>query len=200
MAKIIIIAPDGVDVKDAVKLLKGDGHDVDIEEPTPKSLLHIVLGLLGPNAYGFGASYSVGSAAVPPSEKEDDLPPEEEPPPEEEEEVDLSADEDDFHFEAKELDQVTVDGEVIKAVSHGAEHSVLMVTNLTPGPKVTYSLNESVFSFWPVDVDKPMQRVVDVGRREWCTPVELEVQLGEKQELRVGKALLAVLEAQNTSA
>ena len=69
MAKIVIIAPAeaDADVKDAVKMLKAQGHDVDTEEPTPKSLLHIVLGLLGPNAYGFGPAYGYREADAPES-------------------------------------------------------------------------------------------------------------------------------------
>lgn len=194
MAKIVIIAPSDADVKDAAKLLKGDGHDVDIEEPTPKSLLHIVLGLLGPNAYGFGASYSVGSAAVPPS-KEEEEPPEEDTPSEDSgaDIADLGSDEDDFHFESVELGQVKVDGEVINAVSHDADHSVLVVTNMAVGPKTTYALNESVFSFWPADISTPMQRV-DVGHEKWRTSLELAVQQGEKQELQVGRDLISIFE------
>lgn len=202
MAKIVIIAPAEADddIKDAVKMLKAAGHDVDTEEPTPKSLLHIVLGLMGPNAYGFGAGYAYArdtAAEEPPAEdkpKEDD--PEEEAADEAatEEGFDDGADlgGDDFNFES--LGTVTVDGELIEAVTHDSETSVLCVERLVSGAKTTYALNESSFSFWPASVTKPEQRVevlVDKHR----TSVQLPIEESEgKPTLKVGRDLLSMFE------
>lgn len=202
MAKIVIIAPAGAeDVDDAVKLLKAAGHEVETEEPTPKSLLHIVLGLLGPNAYGFGPGY----AYSPGPQADDDL----EGDPEadlgldapddadadplaadepSEDDIEFDASTDDFNFEG-----VTVDGEPIKAVKSDAEHTTLVVEKLILGPKTTYMLNESSFSFWPADQNQPVQRV-DVGASRGTTSLEVVVEQGETQELRIGKDLYNLFE------
>ena len=191
MAKIVIIAPAEADddVKDAVKLLKAAGHDVDTEEPTPKSLLHIVLGLMGPNGYGFGPGYAYlpggGSNTPPPKDEpapEED--PAEEPAPEEDPAA--GGGDDDFNFES--LGTVTVDGELIEAVTFDSETSVLCVESLEAGAKTTYSLNESVFSFFPADATKPTLRVevlVDKHR----TSIELAIKESTKAVLLVGKDL-----------
>lgn len=192
MAKIVIIAPADAtdDVKDAIKMLKAAGHDVDSEEPTPKSLLHIVLGLMGPNAYGFGSgyAYSPGPAA------DEAVGGKDEPEPEEDAAVedgfegdmgDLGAD--DFNFES--LGQVTVDGELIEAVTIDSDSSVLCVQSLIKGGKTTYSLNESTYSFWPANVETPAQRV-DVQVDKHRTSLEIAIQESEdKPVLKVGKDL-----------
>lgn len=196
MAKIVIIAPDDAqdDVKDAVKLLKAAGHDVDTDEPTPKALLHIVLGLMGPNAYGFGAGY--GYTPTGPGAGGGSKDDEQEPAPEDD--VDPDADAgfdddaadlggDDFNFES--LGMVSVDGELIEAVTHNSETSVLAVDKLITGAKTTYALNESIFSFWPASVTEPQQRVeilVDKHR----TSIEIPIVESEgKPTLKVGKDL-----------
>jgi hypothetical protein len=218
MAKIVIIAPAEADddVKDAVKMLKAAGYDVDTEEPTPKSLLHIVLGLMGPNAYGFGAGYAYGPGAGSPPPKDDKPPKDDEDKPDdkdpddtkdpdapEEDNADVTDDgfaddagdlgADDFNFES--LGPVTVDGQLIEAVTHDSETSVLCVEHLISGPKTTYMLNENSFSFWPSSVTKPEQRVevlVDKHR----TSVQLPIQESEgKSTLLVGRDLRSMFEA-----
>jgi hypothetical protein len=194
MAKIVIIAPADADedVKDAVKMLKAAGHDVDTEEPTPKSLLHIVLGLLGPNAYGFGPAYGYREADAP--AKEDDA-----ETKGDEEETDTSVtssdteagdaeiSDDDFNFES--LGMATVDGELIEAVTFNSDTSVLCVEGLTKGAKTTYTLNESTFSFWPSNPEAPAQRV-EVVVEKHRTSMEIAVQEAEaKSVLKVGKDL-----------
>jgi len=196
MAKIVIIAPADADddVKDAVKMLKSAGHDVDTEEPTPKSLLHIVLGLLGPNAYGFGAGYAYAPGAGAKDEPAKDEEPAKEDPPADDADIDADGFDDgadlggdDFNFES--LGTVTVDGELIEAVTHDSETSVLCVERLVKGAKTTYTLNESSFSFWPASAETPQQRVevlVDKHR----TSVELPIEESEgKPTLKVGKDL-----------
>lgn len=196
MSKIVIIAPSDAqsDVDDAAKLLKAAGHEVDIQEPTPKTLLHIVLGLMGPNAYGFGSGYAYtpGADAADEPNSDDEKAIEDEATAEADLEPadDLDgADDievpggDDFNFEGAE-----VDGEPISASFSDEDQSVLIVTELHTGPKTTYKLNESLFSFWPADVEKPLQRV-DAGRGRWHSSLEVEVRLGEAAELKVGKDL-----------
>lgn len=199
MAKIVIIAPSNADVTDAVKLLKGAGYDVDVEEPTPKSLLHIVLGLFGTNAYGFGAGYAVMPGGRDPLTDEEaiedvvtadgttaDL--------DNQGDVDIpSGDDDDFNFEG-----FTVDGEPIKASLSDLPNSVLMVEKLTLGPRATYTLNESAFSFWPADINAPKQRV-DVGASRGHTSLEVTIAQGDTQELKVGKDLQEIFDIKEST-
>jgi hypothetical protein len=201
MSKIVIIAPADVDLKDALKLLKGEGHDVDTEEPTPKSLLHIVMGLLGPNAYGFGSQYAVtGAGAGAPA---DDTEEEEPPPPDEEapeedagEEASDEGSSDDFNFESVELGKIKVDGELIEAVRVKKPTSTLCVSELHLGPKTTYSLNESIFSFWAADVNALTQRVL-IETEKNCTSLEVPVVVAEDHaKLLVGDDLADLFEAE----
>ena len=202
MAKVVIIAPSNVDVSDAIKLLKGAGHDVDIEEPTPKSLLHIVLGLMGPNAYGFGPGYAYtgGPDAV------DDLGlPGEEVPIEGEAtlgdtdpaadldgagDIDIPADDlgdVEFNFEG-----VKVDGNPVSIHLADQDHTTLVVEELLVGPRTTYRLNESTFAFWPNDLSMPMQRV-DVEESRVHTSLEVEIKKGDMTQLLIGRDLLKIL-------
>lgn len=199
MSKIVIIAGADADddVKDAVKLLKAAGHDVDTEEPTPKALLHIVLGLMGPNSYGFGPGYGytpAPSSDTPTDADTPDDPASEDPPVDDtssegdtsSEDADISND--DFNFES--LGVVNIDGELIEAKTHDSETSVLCVEGIVSGPKTTYALNESIFSFWPANQDKPTQRV-EVSVNEHHASVELPVEKAEgKATLLVGRDLL----------
>lgn len=197
MAKIVIIAPAeaDADVKDAVKMLKAQGHDVDTEEPTPKSLLHIVLGLLGPNAYGFGPAYGYREADAPESTDPKDEKGDTTVSPEDDTSksgddagaADTELNDDDFNFES--LGTVTVDGELIEAVTFNSDTSVLCVEGLTKGAKTTYTLNESTFSFWPSNPEVPVQRV-EVVVEKHRTSMEIPVQEAEaKSVLKVGKDL-----------
>ena len=186
-------------------MLKAAGHDVDTEEPTPKSLLHIVLGLMGPNAYGFGAGYAYQRDPVAGTDPkdDDDKPPKDEEP---EKEPDLDAEEessgddesgdlggDDFNFES--LGQAKVDGELIEAVTHDSDTSVLCVEHLSKGAKTTYMLNESSFSFWPASAEKPEQRIEVIVDKHRCS-VEIPIAESEgKSILKVGKDLRSMFEA-----
>ena len=210
MAKIVIIAPAeaDADVKDAVKLLKAAGYDVDTEEPTPKSLLHIVLGLMGPNAYGFGPGYAygpggggdAGGTKDDPGSKDD---PADKPEDDKSDDTDTTDDAaaagfddesgdlggDDFNFES--LGKVTVDGQLIEAITHDSDTSVLCVQGLTKGAKTTYTLNESSFSFWPASITDPVQRVEVIVENK-LTSIEIPIKETheDKSILRVGKDLL----------
>lgn len=189
MAKIVIIAPeDAKDVDDAVKLLKAAGHEVETEEPTPKKLLLMVLGLLGPNAYGFGPGY-----AFSPGPKVDDVEDEptlasdkDEPKGDATEDDELGGGDDDFNFES-----VIVDGEHINAVKTDLDTSVLVVEEFVKGPRSIYTINESKFGFWPANQDIPMQRIgVEYNKRH--TSLEVVVMEGVKQELQIGKDLISL--------
>lgn len=203
MAKIVIIAPSDTDVTDAVKLLKGAGHDVDIEEPTPKSLLHIVLGLMGPNAYGFGSGYAYTPGPEATDDEDEGVPVEgeataggDEPETSDIEEVPDDGEEFDFNFES--IGTVSIDNELVEAVRTNEEQSTLIVTQLAHGPKTSYRLNESAFSFWPHDVANPIQRV-DVHHENVHTSLEVLIKEGEKEQLLVGTELAKTLQLESKS-
>ena len=162
MAKVIIIAPsDAEDIDDAVKILKSAGHDVDVEEPTAKTLLHITLGLFGASAYGFGPQYAVGMGGPSPKPGKDDDKPEKDddaPPEDAEDAEDVGADDTgggDFSFES--LGTVNVDGELMEAVRVKGK-STLAIPGLVVGSRISYTVNESTVSFWPEDLNQPVAR------------------------------------------
>ena len=207
MAKIIIIAPAEADddVKDAVKILKAAGHDIDTEEPTAKSILHLLLGLCTPSAYGFGGAYTIvqgGSDVPPPADDEDKGGKGGKVKDEEPEDTDTSDDApsddggDDFNFES--LGQVKVDGELIEAETFNSATSLLCVESIITGAKTTYSLNESMFSFWPANPAAPTQRM-EVVVDKHSTSVELPIEESTKTVLKVGKDLRSMFEAMGMS-
>jgi len=200
MAKIIIIAPSDADVDDAVKLLKNAGNDVDVESPDGKALLHILLGLMSPSAYGFGAAYTIGQ--VNPGSDDDDSGDDDDkggkkdkgdddtPAPKDDDkgskDDDTSDDDggssdagggDDFNFEALTL-ATTVDGERILAERVKSPTSTLLVQELKTGSKTTYQLNESIFSFYPTDASKLVQRI----------DLKIEGKPGQSHEIAIAKS------------
>lgn len=206
MAKIVIIAPNEVedDVKDAVKVLKAAGHEVEVEEPTPKSLLHMVFGLLGPGAYGWGPGYGWGPVPKDPDSNGDDDDKTDPPPADTgDDEFDepigdgAAGADDNFNFEG-----LSVDGEAIAGELSEAAHSVLIVPSLTrlnEGAKVTYQLNESQFAFWAdAEAETPKTRI-SVEYNGQLRSVEVEVKQGgegiEKPKLLVGQDLKALVAA-----
>lgn len=204
MAKIIIIAPkDAEDVDDAVKLLKGAGHDVDVEEPNPKTLLHVIMGLFSPNAFGFGSAYAVGSKAAPPSDdkadKKDAAPKGDDVTVTADDKADkkddkkkddvVETDDDDFNFES--LGNATVDGELIEAVSAKTDKSFLSVPDLQTGAKVTYKINESLVSFWPENPNDITQKTsVRNGNKSATLNLAIKASTENKATLYVGSDLI----------
>ena len=196
MSKIVIIAPkDATDVDDAVKVLKAAGHDVDVEEPSAKSLLHMVLGLFGPNAYGFGENYSVGAGAgssTPDEESKDDKNDSTDDADASDADSGTADPGADFNFES--LGTVSIDGEDVEAVRTTLEESRLQVAGLIVGSRTTYCINESVFSFWPASQEQLLQRV-DIRAGKHRTSLELVVENAETPRLLVGKDLIGMFEA-----
>ncbi len=241
MSKIVIIAPKDVDLADATKLLKAAGHSIDSEEPTAKALIHILLGLTSPNAYGFGPEFVIGSlddhadaeqkAAKDAEKKGKSAAKTAPPPPEDDEDAEASTDDAtdakddgesadaDFNFESapppvapalaeepqvlqepkpapepivEALKSVYVDGELVDAVQVQEPTSTLLVEKLVHGPRTTYLVNESVFSFWPADVDAPAQRV-QVQLDDRVTSLEVLIEkTPDRARLQVGSDLISL--------
>lgn len=194
MSKIVIISPKDADITDAVKVLKSSGHDVEVEEPTAKTLLHILLGLFSPGAFGFGPEYVVAGGKIDKSEKSEKGEEKEETP--EDGGGDGGGDGgdgggDDFSFES--LGVCTVDGELVEAVRTNDAMSKLVVQELVNGAKTTYKINESTFSFWPIDPQAPAQRVL-IEHQKHRAALDIAVQQGStgKTVLYVGQDLIDV--------
>jgi hypothetical protein len=201
MAKIVIIAPAGTDVDDAVKLLKNAGNEVEVEEPTPKSLLHIVLGLLGPSAYGFGPGY-----AFSPGDQADDSVDDAEADlaldaPEGDaaaaetdldgaDDVDIPSADDDFSFEGL---TAIVDGEKVMVERVDAPTSTLVVEKLSDGPRAEYMINESQFAFWPTNASAPAT-LIQVQHGTQSVVHETYIAKGERTVLQVGDDLASIFE------
>lgn len=166
MAKIVVLA-GGDDADTAKTALEGAGLDFEVVDPTPANLLHIVIGMVG------GDEKEEKEPKEPKEPKEET--PAEEPAPEDEVPAEEPAPEEEVQ---ESLGMIVLNGELVKAVKSTLAESVLNVAELVSGPKTSYTLNESVFSFWPADVAKPMQRVLAEcdGRN-----VSLEIQVRKSQ-------------------
>jgi hypothetical protein len=204
MAKIVIIAPADTDVDDAVKLLKNNGNEVDVQEPSPKAMLHIVLGLLSPTAYGFGSNYAYAPGGIGGGTDNDagfnDVDGKDADDAGKDDGADDTSDEpsdadepggskdDDFSFEGM---TAVVDGEQVHAVRVKAATSKLIVESLEAGPRAVYTINESKFAFWPADVNAPATRVrVESGAHS--SVLEIQIQKGDKTILEVGDDLAGI--------
>lgn len=185
MAKIIIIAsPDDKDsVERAKVLLEADGHDVVIEDPTPKALTDIMLGLMSKGGFGFGArwGYTQDKEVKPEKEEkpEDKEKPADKPEPEA---VDVDVD------IGESLGMVEVDGELMEAFRVNSEHTSVQLPYEIKAGKVSYQLNESQFAFWsisPTDLTTAMTITHD-GISSSAT---LKVVRGDVAKLLVGRDL-----------
>lgn len=185
MAKIIIIAsPDDKDsVERAKVLLEADGHDVVIEDPTPKALTDIMLGLMSKGGFGFGArwGYTQDKEDKPEKEEkpEDKEKPADKPEPEA---VDVDVD------IGESLGMVEVDGELMEAFRVNSEHTSVQLPYEIKAGKVSYQLNESQFAFWsisPTDLTTAMTITHD-GISSSAT---LKVVRGDVAKLLVGRDL-----------
>ena len=133
MAQVVIFAPPGEDVSAGESALKDAGHEVEIVEATAANLLHMAIGMIG------GGEEEEAPVDEPITE------PVEEPVPDEE--VDPLAAEAPT-TEATSI-VVKVDGERIPTyVDQSAKFPLLRVVDMQSGPKVSFSINESTFSFW----------------------------------------------------
>jgi len=169
MSKILIIAPkDAKELDDVVKMLSGAGHEVAIEEPTPRNLLHIVLGLFTPNAFGFGDEYFVkpskgDSEEVASQGQEDSDTDQGETDAKDVEDKNKkdSSKEEEVEFKFESLGTCLIDGVEIDVVfSPKVEETYLQVTDMVVGPKTFYMLGESLWAIWPDDENDIRQSFV----------------------------------------
>lgn len=130
---IVIFAND----EDKQKLddaLKAAGLEYDILEPTVKNILHLAIGLADDTP-------------------EEETPVDDESAPADDEEADEADVVDALTGGAEEpvgesLGFARFNGEPLKLFKSTTNENIVFVQNLIPGSKTTYSLNESVVSFW----------------------------------------------------
>jgi hypothetical protein len=169
MGKVVILA--GSDDAEAIQAAL-DGSEIDFEviEPTASNLLHIAIGMV-----------DAESAEEPAPDAEE---PAEEPAPDAEEPAEEPAP--DAEVKEENLGSIVVNGETIDAVRVATIESTLFVGDFQAGPKTSYSLNESKFSFWINDERRPKHRST-VERAGYKTSIELHI-----KESKTGRPYLAV--------
>lgn len=187
MAKIIIIAsPDDKDsVTKAKELLEADGHEVVVEDPTPKALTSILLGLMSKGGFGFGPRWGYAPEK---DEKEDKEEKEDKPEDKAEPEVEVDVDFDDGGGVDESLGMVEVDGELMEAFRVKSATTSVQLPYELSGGRVSYQINESQFAFWvndPKDVAVSMTLTHAGVSRE----VSLNVKRGDVAKLFVGDDL-----------
>ena len=177
MAKIVILA-GGSAADEAKTALEGAGLECEVVEPTAENLLHIVIGMVGDDDKEEKKEKKEKKEEKPeaPAEEPTEPPAEEVPPAEDEVQ--------------EELGLAMIDGEAVKALSSKAATSTLYVGTLQTGSKTMYAVNESMFSFWPSDIERPAHRVV-VEHNNHRASIELPV-LALPGKLAAGQAYLSV--------
>jgi hypothetical protein len=134
MAQIVILAPTGEDVSAGEQALKDAGHEVEVVEATAANLLHMAIGMVEDEEHPEDKPLEEPPAEDEqlPAETTDTTPPAEEPPV------------------GESLGYTTVDGEKVNAyLDTSLRFPLLRVMELAGSSKVSYKLNESVFSQWP---------------------------------------------------
>lgn len=173
MAKIVVFA-SGDDAETAKTALSDAGLDAQIVAATAANLLHIVIGMVGDVDDGeANADDEVPDEETPAEDASADEPPDEEP-----------------EIAEESLSMAIINGEQIKAVKSNKDTSVLYVVELQTGAKTTYGLNESKFSFWPSNIENPVQRVsIEVDKH--FASVEVPLMLAKDEPyIYVGKDLI----------
>lgn len=180
MTKIVVLA--GAEDSEAVKAaLEGASLDFDIIEPTAANLLHIVIGMVDDS--------KEEEPETPPEEVEE---PEIEEPKENEGETPPEEVEPEVPVEES-LGSVLIDGEKVSAYKGKEDFSTFYVKSLSVGPKTTYSVNESIFSFWPAATNVVANRMV-VEHNKHRASIDLKIQSSSKDEpyILIGADLLHI--------
>lgn len=185
MGKIVVLAGD--DDSESVKAaLDSASLDYELVKPTAANLLHIAIGMVDdePTEPAPTEEPVPEAPAEKPEASKDEEPPKNVggaggTPPESTDDVQES------------LGFVTIDGEQIKAVRGSSATSVLRSINVQAGAKTTYSINESVFSFWAADPNAPATRLtVKVGNHQTSIELPVKSTVGTETYLAVGADLI----------
>jgi hypothetical protein len=164
MAQVVIFAPPGEDVSAGEAALKEAGHEVEVVEASPESLLHMAIGMLEGN------------------EEEKEEAPEEEPTEAAAEEDPLDEPEGD---EEVTKEAITVDDEQVSvSIDHSAKFSLLRAVSVTGGDGISYSINETRFKTWAATGETP----VAVAHKGVVATVKVSIVEGKKPGLILCKA------------
>lgn len=173
MAKIVVLANPSEE-EAIVAAMDAAGLKCKVVEPTAANLLHIVIGMVDDGA----------PAEEPVEEPAPEEASTEEPAPEEASTEEVP----DEEMARESIGDCLVDGEKVKIFESKQATSTLVVPNLSVGQRTTYTINESVFAFWPIDTKTLKQRVVleMMGEK---TSAEVELVAGEHPRLIIGSDL-----------
>jgi hypothetical protein len=186
MGKIVVLA-SADDAEAAKTALDGAGVDYEVVEPTAANLLHIVIGMVDDEA-----------------PKEDEEPKDEEPKEskaEKEPKADIPPENDseiasDASAVPEALGEVRVNGELLEARLGKGSISALRSVKIQQGPRTSYTINESTFSFWPSNPSAPTQRVdVEHGTHRTSVEVVIEQAEGSASYFLVGADLADLFKA-----
>lgn len=176
MGKIVVLA--SAEDSEAVKTaLEGASLDFDVIEPTAANLLHIVIGMVD------------DSAEDEPKDEEPTVEePAEETPPEEAPSEELPPEEAPVE---ESLGTVIVSGEAINAFKSKSGTSSIFVKSLLKDTKTSFSINESVFSFWPTTPDVPVSRMnIEIKNNKVAADLSILESKKEQAYLMVGTDLM----------
>jgi hypothetical protein len=190
MAKIVVLA--GGDDAEAVKTaLDGAGVDYEVVDPTPANLLHIVIGMVD-DGEPKDEEPEDKEPKEPKEPKADAAPADDaEIPPESDSEIAADA-----SAVKESLGQVRIDGELIEARLGKGPISALRAVKIEQGPRTSYTINESTFSFWPSNPSAPAQRiVVEHGSHRTSVEVRIENAEGNESYFLVGADLADLFKA-----
>jgi hypothetical protein len=188
MGKIVVLASEE-DAEAAKTALDGAGVDYEVVEPTAANLLHIVIGMVDDEA----PKDEEPKDEEPKEPKADKEPkePKADIPPEDDSEIasDASA-------VPESLGQVRVNGELIEARLGKGATSALRSSEIQQGPRTSYVINESTFSFWPSNPSNPTQRIdVEHGTHRTSVEVAIEKAEGTSSYFLVGADLADLFKA-----
>ena len=165
MAQVVIFAPKDEDVSAGEKALKDAGHEVEVVEATAANLLHMAIGMVDGGSDEESNEEPVDAPVEEPVEEPpvDEAPPPEEAPPEEAPTT-----------EAVTSHVVSVDGERVDTyIDSSLKFPLLRVLDLAGDSKLSYSINESKFSFWR-----------DTGTNAF---IKVEGKIGANCKVKVGR-------------
>lgn len=186
MGKIVVLA-GGDDAQAVSAALDTAGIDYEVVEPSAANLLHIVIGMVDE-----GPSEESQETEKPKESKKDEEPEEpEEIPSEDDSEIAADA-----SAVPESLGQVRIDGELVEARLGSGSTSSLRCARIEAGPRTTYSINESTFSFWPSNPSAPSQRIiVEHGSHRTSVEVRIENAEGNQSYFLVGADLADLFKA-----
>lgn len=161
MSKIVVLANPGDE--DTIKTaLSEAGFEVQVVEPTPANLLHIVIGMVDDSSKESKEKNEKKEDDKEKSDEKTEVAPDSN--------GEISSDEEVQESKSNDLGFVFIEGVQILAKRGTGSVSTLFVENLKVSAKTTYTINEANVSFWPKDLKNLEQRfALSVGDKQAVT-------------------------------